>query len=487
MTKPQVNKSIPGPPHTVPESSQRAAQIFNETLNALKECPASRALLLHQLHILLVSTFRTLDNFDVQLQIISNVNKTFDEMLQINPLFFCVLFAEWCLDVIHQLSLQFNFNDNETDFSLKIENEIQFYTADPLVYSIIKILVKCVEYIETKKCKVILNMIFNGFLHYNPNFDWLLAYISMMYPSHILKLILNMGKDYIKVKVGEKGDIKDEMAQTNASIAGIIGFMTRDHSKEIFDIFNQFFHLSMSAKSEVEHYIIHYLFQIIYLNPKIGDAISPYILEIDNDSELICSLVKWMKLNESNKSIIMKLMPIIIANSFYGFQFIKRLIKFYSKTTDDSVKGSLEELFNEVSYHIRQAYLFHFNSSETERYDLAIFKSTQFNIEDIDMNSNQKDVNCIKNIYLSLLYGAFLCSDKERNAKILANKIVEYFESPSSMSKYLNSFYHLALAVDVEIDIKIFGEILLIFRSKKHEIIDFGLPILFKMFRNRMK
>ncbi|MEN2500464.1 MAG: hypothetical protein MHMPM18_004624 [Marteilia pararefringens] len=276
-------------------------------------------------------------------------------------------------------------------------------------------------------------MIFHFYLQFNPVFDWLWAYTSLLAPLTSCEKMLN----YVEQQMSENSIVLNSLKNIESypiilSMQHIFEFVSYVNTSMLSDSIMHCISLIVQQDSNSTFFVLQFILFLMYNNTDLADSLLLSFINSQLLDRLMHSLFDWISnTNAPNVTALFKYISIVLLNSKNGFYITRMIIDSALKSNSNSQNQSiLEQFFRNYDFHCRQSYLAYLTSqSDTPRIYIDSINQLKPLYELAKSTGRDSSKTLLSSLLNTLLIGSIICNKSTYSIEKLSDLVCELFLS----------------------------------------------------------
>nr|XP_054770296.1 integrator complex subunit 5-like [Lytechinus pictus] len=201
-------------------------------------------------------------------ELIEDIYKVLKKLIEDSPSAWSPILSAWSIALLGQISSNYASRRGVPHPS-NLNELLQLWMTCKATRTIMDLATHCIAAMSSSCPDPCVDALLNTSVQHSPHFDWVVAHIGSCFPTTIITRVLSCGlKDFCSSQSTEGQLIATEIKVPKvASVVGILGHLTSQHSQDIRKALLDLFQESLDGKKEHDVFTVPFLLQLATMSP----------------------------------------------------------------------------------------------------------------------------------------------------------------------------------------------------------------------------
>ncbi|XP_030853856.1 integrator complex subunit 5 [Strongylocentrotus purpuratus] len=201
-------------------------------------------------------------------ELIEDIYKVLKKLIEDSPTAWSPILSAWSIALLGQISSNYASRRGVPHPS-NLNELLQLWMTCKATRTIMDLATHCIAAMSSSCPDPCVDALLNTSVQHSPHFDWVVAHIGSCFPTTIITRVLSCGlKDFCSSQSSEGQLIATETKVPKvASVVGILGHLTSQHSQDIRKALLDLFQESLDGKKDHDVFTVPFLLQLATMSP----------------------------------------------------------------------------------------------------------------------------------------------------------------------------------------------------------------------------
>lgn len=202
-------------------------------------------------------------------ELIEDIYKVLKKLIEDSPTAWAPILSAWSIALLGQISSNYASRRGVPHPS-SLNELLQLWMTCKATRTIMDLATTCIAVMSSSCPDPCVDALLNTSVQHSPHFDWVVAHIGSCFPTTIITRVLSCGlKDFCSSQTSSEGQLvaPETKVPKVASVVGILGHLTSQHSQDIRKALLDLFQESLAGKKDHDVFTVPFLLQLATMSP----------------------------------------------------------------------------------------------------------------------------------------------------------------------------------------------------------------------------